>query len=119
MGSIANKFVSRSMKPALFLSLGYLVLPVSPVAQGPPEAVILNQELKEASRVLRRQQREAESAQEQVILQRRLAGQFAILQVQATAQHAIIEQWRAAHSSEPNSWSSIEARGGVHKKRFR
>jgi hypothetical protein len=44
MGSIANKFVSRSLTLALLLSLGYLVLPVSPVAQGPPEAVILNQE---------------------------------------------------------------------------
>jgi type II secretory pathway pseudopilin PulG len=119
MGSIANKFVSRSLTLTLFLSLGYLALPVSPVAQGPREAVILDQELKEATRVLKQQQREAQRAQEQVILQRRLGGQFALLQVQATTQHAMIEQWRKAHSSEPNSWSSIEARGGVHKNRFR
>ena len=119
MGSIANKFVSRSLTLALFLSLGYAALPVSPVAQGPPEVVIFNQELKEATRVLKQQQREAERAQEQLILQRRLAGRFAMLQVEATAQHAIIEQWRKAHSSEPNSWSSIEAKGGVHKRRFR
>lgn len=117
MGSIANKFVSRSLTLALLLSLGYLALPMSPVAQGPPEAVIFDQELKEATRVLKQHQREAERVQEQLILQRRLAGQFAMLQVQATAQHAIIEQWRKAHSSEPNSWSSIEARGGVHKRR--
>ncbi len=119
MGSIANKFVSRSLTLALFLSLGYLALPVSPIAQGPPEMVILDQELREATRVLKQQQREAERAQEQLALQRRLAGQFALLQVQATAQHAIIEQWRKAHSSEPNSWSSIEARGDVQKRRFR
>jgi hypothetical protein len=119
MGSIANKFVSRSLTLAMCLSLGYLALPVSPVAQGPPEVVIFDQELKEATRVLQQQQREAERAQEQLLLQRRLAGQFAKLQVQATAQHAIIDQWRKAHSSEPNSWSSIEARGGVQKRRFR
>jgi len=95
VGSIAKKFVSRSLTLALFLSLGHLVLPVSRVAQGPPEAVILEQELKEASRVLRQQQWEDERAREQVILQRRLARQFATLQVKATAQHAIIEQWRA------------------------
>ena len=117
MGSIANKFVSRSLTLALFLSLGNAALPVSPVAQGPPEAVILDQELKEATRVLKQQQREADRAQEQLVLQRRLAGQYAMLQVQATAQHAIIEQWRKAHSNEPNSWSSIKTRGGVHKRR--
>lgn len=94
MGSITKKFVSRSLTLALFLSLGYLVLPLSRVAQGPPESVILEQELKEASRVLRQQQWEDERAREQLILQRRLARQFATLQVKATAQHAIVEQWR-------------------------
>jgi len=118
MGSIAKKFVSRSLTLALFLSLGYLALPLSPAAQGTPEAVILEQELKESTRVLQQQQREAARAQEQVKLQQRLAGQFAILQVQAKAQHVMIEQWQKAHSSEPNSWSSTEARGVVHKKRL-
>ena len=65
---------------------------LSRVAQGPPEAVILEQELKEASRVLQQQQWEDERAREQVILQRRLARQFATLQVKATAQHAMIGQ---------------------------
>jgi hypothetical protein len=119
VGSIANKFASRSLTFVVILSLVYLALPVSPGAQGPPEVVILDQELKEATRVLKQQQRQAERAQEQLILQRRLAAQFAILQVQATTQHAVIEQWRKSHSSEPNSWSSIEASGRIHKKRFR
>ena len=106
MGSITKKFVSRSLTLALFLSLGYLALPLSPAAQGTPEAVIL-------------EQREAARAQEQVKLQQRLAGQFAILQVQANAQHVMIEQWQKAHSTEPTSWSFTETRGGGHKKRFR
>ncbi|MCX5871771.1 MAG: hypothetical protein NTY51_00820 [Deltaproteobacteria bacterium] len=114
MGSTANKFVSRSLMLALFLSLGYLALPVSPAAQGSPEAMILDQELKEATRVLQQQQREAARAQEQVKLQQRLAGQFAILLVQAKAQHAMIEQWKKAHSGE----SKITARDDVNKKRF-
>jgi hypothetical protein len=95
MGSTANKFVSLSLTLALFLYLGYLVLLMHQVAQGPPEAVILEQELKEASRVLRQQQWEDERAREQVILQHRLARQFGTLQVKATTRHAIIEQWRA------------------------
>jgi len=119
MGSIAKKFVSRSLTLALFLSLGYLALPLSPAAQGTPEAVILEQELKESTRVLQQQQRGAARAQEQVKLQQRLAGQFAILQVQAKAQHVMIEQWQKSHSSEPTPWSSIGGRGVVHKKRFR
>ena len=119
MGSITKKFVSRSLTLALFLSLGYLALPLSPAAQGPPEAVILDQELKESTRVLQQQQREAARAQEQVKLQQRMAGQFAILQVQANAQHVMIEQWQKAHSTEPTSWSFTEKGGGGHKKRFR
>jgi hypothetical protein len=119
MGSIGDEFVSRSLTLALLLSLMYLALPVFPVAQRPPQTVILDQESKEATRVLKQQQRASERAQEKVILQRRLAGQFGILRAQATARHAIIEQWRKAQSSEPSSWSSIEARAGVHEKRFR
>ncbi len=103
MGSIAKKFVSRSLIFALLLSLGYLALPLSLTAQSTPEAVILDQELKESTRVLQQQQREAARAQEQVKLQQRLAGQFAILQVQANAQQVMIEQWQKAHSTEPTS----------------
>ncbi len=106
MGSIAKKFVSRSLTLALFLSLGYLALPLSPAAQGNPEAVIL-------------EQREAARAQEEVKLQQRMAGQFAILQVQANAQHVMIEQWQKVHSTEPTSWSFTETGGGGHKKGFR
>ena len=60
MGSIAKKFVSRSLTLALFLSLGYLALPLSLAAQGTPEAVILEQRDMEATRVLQQQQSEAE-----------------------------------------------------------
>ena len=110
MGSIAKKFVSRSLMLTLFLSLGYLALPVSPAAQGSPEAVILEQKLKEATRVLQQRQREAVLAQEQVKSQQLLAGEFAILLVKAKAQHAMLEQWQKAHSSEFKN-----ARGAVHK----
>jgi hypothetical protein len=120
MGSIANEFVIRSLMTfALLLSLVYLAMPVSPVAQSPPAAAPPDQELKEATRVLKQQERAAERAQEQAILQRRLAGQFGILRTQAMEQHAIIKQWKKAQSSESNSWSSIEARMGFHKKRYR
>jgi hypothetical protein len=120
MGSIANEFVIRSLMTfALLLSLVYLAMPVPPVALSPPAAAPPDQELKEATRVLKQQQRAAERAQEKAILQRRLAVQFAKLRVQAMERHATIEQWRKAHSSEANSWSSIEARGDVQKRRFR
>jgi type II secretory pathway pseudopilin PulG len=99
MGSIAKKLVSRSLMLALFLSLGSLALPVSPAAQNYPQAVILDQQLKEATRVVQQRQREAVRAQEQEKRQQRLAGQFAILLVKAKAQHAILEQWQKAHSS--------------------
>jgi len=105
MGSISKKFVCGSLTFAMFLSLGYLALPLSQAAQGTPEAVIMGQ-------------REAAKAQEQVKLQRRLTGEFAILQVQANAQHVMIEQWQKAHSSESSSWAFTEARGDIHKKRF-
>ncbi len=99
---------------ALFLCLGFLALPVSPAAQGSAEAVILEQKLKEATRVLQQRHREAAQAQEQVKRQQRLAGEFAILLVKAKAQHAMIEQWQKAQSSE----FKTKARGVVHKKRF-
>ncbi len=100
MGSIAKKFVSRSLMLALFLSLGYLALPVSPAAQNYPQAVILEQQVKEATRVLQQRQREAVRAQEQAKAQRRVAGEFEMLLVKATAQHAKMEQWQKAHSKE-------------------
>ena len=93
MGSTANKFVSQSLALALFISLGSFALPVSTSAQGSHEEVILEQELKEATRVLRQQQRESARAQEQGRLQQRLAGQFAVQQIQGKAQHAMIAQW--------------------------
>jgi hypothetical protein len=120
MGSIANEFVIRSLMTfALLLSLVYLAMPVPQVVQSSPAAAPPVQELKEATRVLKQQQRAAERAQEKEILQRRLAGQFAKLRVQAMEQHAIIEQWRKAQTSEPDSWSSVEARVGFQKKRLR
>ncbi len=114
MGSKANKFVSQSLTLALFISLGFFALPMSASAQGSYEEVVLEQELKEATNVLRQQQRESARAQEQGRLQQRLPGQFAILQVQGKAQHAMIAQWKKAHAGE----SRIKATGGVHKKRF-
>jgi hypothetical protein len=114
MGSKANKFVSQSLTVALLISIGSLTLPASMYAQGSPEGIVLEQELKEATSVLRRQQRESERAQEQGRLRQRLAGQFAILQVQGKAQHAMIAQWKKAHAGE----SRIKATGGVHKRRF-
>ena len=113
MGSIAKEFIGRSLMLALFLSLGYLALPVSPAAQGSPEAVILEQKVKEATRVLQQRQREAARVEEQVKRQQRLAGEFAILLVKAKAQHAKIEKWQKAHSSEFRTMAG----GGVHKKR--
>ena len=100
MGSIAKKFVSRSLMLVLFLSLGYLALPVSPAAQNYPQAVVLEQQVKEATRVLQQRQREAARAQEQAKAQRRVAGEFEMLLVKAKAQHAKMEQWQKAHSSE-------------------
>jgi TolA-binding protein len=113
MGSIAKKLVSRSLMLALFLSLGSLALPVSPAAQNYPQAVILEQQVKEVTRVLQQRQREAVRAQEQEKRQQRLAGQFAILLVKAKAQQAKIEKWQKAHSSEFRTMAG----GGVHKKR--
>jgi hypothetical protein len=114
MGSTATKFICQSLTLALFISLGSFALPMSSSAQVSYEEVVLEQEIKEATRVLRRQQREAARAQEQGRLQQRLAGQFAILQVQGKAQHAMIAQWKKAHAGE----SRIKATGGVHKKHF-
>jgi hypothetical protein len=114
MGSMAKKFVSRSLMLALFLSPGYLALPMLPAAQGSPEAVILEQKVKEAARVLQQRQREAARAQQQVKRWQPLAGEFAILVVKAKGQHAMIEEWQKAHSSE----FKMKARRGVHMKRF-
>jgi hypothetical protein len=114
MGSIAKKFVSRSLMLALFLSLGSLALPVSPSAQDSPEGVILEQELKEATRVLQQHQREAAWAQKRAKAQRVMAGDFQMILLKTKAQHAMIEEWQKAHSIE----LKIKARGGVHKRRL-
>ncbi len=111
MGSIAKKFVSRSLVLALFLSLGYLALPVSPAAQGSREAVILAQKVKEDTRVLQQRKREEARAQQQVKDRERLARGLATLLAKAEAQHAMIKQWHQAQSSK----LKIKARGGVHK----
>ncbi len=114
MGSIAKKFVSRSLMLALFLSLGCLALPVSPAAQSSPEAVILEQKVKEAFRVLQQRQREAARAQEQVKRRQRSDGEFEILLVKATAQHAMMEKWHKAHSKKLKT----QVKDGAHKKRL-
>jgi DNA-binding protein H-NS len=114
MELIAKKLVSRSLMLFLFLSLGYLALPVSLAAQNYPQAVILEQKAKEASRVLQQRQREAaRGAQEQVKAQKRVAG-FEMLLVKATAEHAKMEQWHKARSKELKT----QAKGDVHKKRL-
>jgi hypothetical protein len=66
--------------------------------QGPPEAVILEQNIKEANRLLQQPQREAAPSQEKVKRRERLAQKFAILLVMAKVQHATIGQWHKAHS---------------------
>jgi hypothetical protein len=114
MGSIAKKFFSRSLMLVLFLSLGCLALPVSPAAQGSPEAVVLELELKEAAHALQQRQREAARASEQAKLQRRVAGEFEMLLVKATAQRATMEQWHKTRSSG----FKTRAKEGVHKKRL-
>src|SRR5208283_423419 len=114
MGPIAKKLVSRSLTLVLFLSLGYLALPVSLAAQNYPQAVILEQQEKEATLVLQQRQREAVRSQEQAKAQRRVAGAFEMLLVKATAEHAKIEQWQKARSKE----FKTQAKGGVHKTRF-
>jgi hypothetical protein len=114
MGSIAKKLVSRSLILVLFLSLGYLALPVSLAAQNYSHAVILEQQVKEATRVMQQRQREAVRAQEQATAQRRAAGAFEMLMVKATAEHAKMAQWQKTRSKELKA----QAKGGVHKKRL-
>lgn len=114
MGSIAKKLVSLALMLALLLSLGFLALPVSLAAQNYPQAVILEQQVKEATRVLQQRQREAVRAQEQAKAQRRVAGEFEILLVKATAEHARLEQWQKARSKELKK----QAKAGVHEKRL-
>jgi len=105
MGSIAKKFVSRSLM---------LALPVSPGAQNYPQAVVLEQKAKEATRVLQQRQRGAVRAQAQIKSRQRLAGELAILLDKAEARHAMIEQCNRARSSEPK----MKAKESVHKKRL-
>jgi hypothetical protein len=114
MGSIADKFVSRSLILALFLSFGYLAIPVSLAAQNYPHALILEQQVKEATRVLQQRQREAVRAQEQSKAQRRVARAFEMLMVKATEEHAKMERWHKARSQELKT----QAKGRVHKKRL-
>lgn len=114
MGSIAKKFVSRSLMLALFLSLGNLTLPVSSAAQNYPQAVVLEQKVKDSAHVLQQRQREAAPIQEQAKAKRSVAGEFEMLLVKAKAQHAMIGQWQKTHYPEPKT----RAREGVHKKRL-
>ncbi|MGB6063432.1 MAG: hypothetical protein WBG50_01400 [Desulfomonilaceae bacterium] len=114
MGSIAKKLVSRSLMLVLFLSLGYLTHPVSLHAQNYPQAVILEQQVKEATRVLQQRQREVLRAQEQAKAQRRVAEAFEMLMVKATAEHAKMERWQKARSKK----LITQTKGGVHKKRL-
>ena len=114
MRSIETKFVSRSLMLALLLSLGYLALPVSPAAQNYPQAVVLEQRVKETARAPEQWQKDEAWAQKQAKAQRRVAGEFAVFLVKANAQHAMIEQWQKAHSKELKA----QAKGGVHKKQL-
>ncbi len=115
MGSIAKKFVSRSLMLGLLLSLAYLALPMSPAAQNYPQAVILEQKVNEATRVLQQRQKDEFWLQEQAKAQRLLGGEVAIILAKVKAQHAVFEQWRKAH---PSSQPKIKARAAVHKKRL-
>jgi hypothetical protein len=114
MELMAKKLVSRSLMLVLFLSLGYLALPVSLSAQNYPQAVIMDQQLKEATRVLQQRQREAVRSQEQAKAQRRVAGAFEMLMVKATAEHAKMAQWHKARAKELKT----QAKREVHKKRL-
>jgi hypothetical protein len=114
MGSIAKNFVIRSLMLALFLSLGCLALPVSPAAQNYPQAVVLEQKVKETPRALEQWQKDEARAQKQAKAQRRVAGEFAMLLGKAQAQHAMMNQWHKVHSSE----FKIKARRDVHEKHF-
>jgi hypothetical protein len=113
MGSIAKKFVNRSLMLFLVLSLGYLAFPVSPAAQNYPQAVVLEQKVKETARALEQWQKDDAWAQKQAKV-RRMAGDFEMILVQTKAQHAMIEQWHKAHSSELKT----KAREVGHKKRL-
>jgi hypothetical protein len=114
MGAIAKKFVTRSLMLALFLFLGNLTLPVSSSAQNYPQAVALEQKVKESAHVLQQRQRDPAPIQEQAKPKRSVAGEFEMLLVKAKAQHATIGQWQKTHYPEPKR----RAREGVHKKRL-
>ena len=114
MGSKAKKFVIRSSMVALILSVGYLVMPECPTAQGPPEAALLEQKAKEDARVLRQMQRESALARAQEYRRQRLATGLAMLLVRAKAQNAMLVQWQKTHSSEYQT----KARVSGHKKRL-
>jgi len=112
--SIAKKFARRSLMLALLLCFGYLALPSSTVAQGSPEAAILEHEIGEATRVLQQRQREAERTQQQVRRQQRSAEEFEIIMVKAKAQYAMMARWHKAHPTKLQT----QVRDGLHKKRL-
>ncbi len=114
MGSIAKKFVSRSLMLVLFLSLGYLALPVSPAAQNYPQAVILEQKVRKPlvlwnnGKRTRRGPRSRQKPKD--VWPENLRCSWSRLRHSTQ----MIEQWQKAHSSELKT----KAREGVHKKRF-
>ena len=114
MGSTARKLVGRSLMFVLFLNLGYLALPVSLAAQNYPQAVVPEQQVKEATGVMPQRQEEAARAQEQIERRQRLDRKLAILPIKAEARHAMMAKWRNAHSGEPK----MKTQRGVHKNAF-
>jgi hypothetical protein len=114
MGAIGKKFANRSLMLPLFLFLGNLTLPVSSAAQNYPQAVVLEQKVKDSVHVLQQRQTGLAPIQEQTKPKRSVAGEFEMLLVKAKAQHAVIGQWQKTHYPEPRK----RAREGVHKKRL-
>jgi hypothetical protein len=114
MEPIAKKSVSRPLMLVLFLFIGCLALPLSTAAQNYPQAVVLEQKMKETARTLEQGQKDEALVQKQAKTQRRVTGEFASLLVKATAQHAKMKAWQKARSGEYKT----KARGGIHGKRL-
>jgi hypothetical protein len=107
MGSIAKKFLSRTLMLVQLLSLGYLALPLSVAAQTSSEAVIVKRELKQGATNVQPRQKQAARDQDDAKIRARAAREFETLLVEATAQRTIIDQWRKAHSKRPD-WENLD-----------
>jgi hypothetical protein len=114
MGSIAERFVSRSLVLARLLSLWYLTGPALPEDGSSPEESIPEEMVKEAVRVLQQRQTAAVHARDDAKPRPLSAGEFATLVVEADARHAMTEQLRKVHSGD----GKTKARWAVHTNRF-